>query len=129
MRRERASDRSRSAYDRSVDCIHSSDPGCHTWRRAHLDGSDESSVCVCSFHYTSRAPDDSAAPIPHERVNFTDTLGLFHPGSVAGVGLFKVGRLGHSLAYIRSSFHLVSLSQYCMGLLLPRFKRLVAPHV
>ena len=118
MRRERASDRSRSAYDRSVDCIHSSDPGCHTWRRAHLDRSDD-----------SRAPDDSAAPIPHERVNFTDALGFFYPGSVAGVGLFKIGRLGHSLAYIRSSFHLVSLSQYCMGLLLPRFKRLVAPHV
>ena len=53
----------------------------------------------------------SAAPIPRASVNFTDALGFFHPGSVAGVGLFKIGRLGRSLAYIRSSFHLVILSK------------------
>jgi hypothetical protein len=100
MRRERASDRSRLAYDRSVDCIHSSDPGCHTWRCAHLDGSDES-------RGSQRRP-----TIPRARVNFTDALGFFHPGSVTGVGLFKIGRLGRSLAYIRSSFHLVILSKY-----------------
>ena len=64
MRRERASDRSRSECDRLVDGIHhSSDPGCHTWRRAHLDGSDE-----------SRGPQDRQR---RRSVNFTDALGFF----------------------------------------------------
>ena len=102
MRRERASDRSRSAYDRSVDCIHSSDPGCHTWRRRAQPGRERREQSSRPTLATART----------SGVNFTDALGFFHPGSVAGGGLFKIGRLGHSLAYIRSSFHLVILSKY-----------------
>ena len=61
--------------------------------------------------------DESKAPVSRRQrrtsgVHFTDALEFFHPGGVAGVGLFKIGRLGHSLAYIRSSFHLVILSKY-----------------